>query len=153
MSSVTFLVFSQSDDIALPVDRLTAQARAHFDAVLSATRPEDSGATRFAYATRGARGEFDVSIRAAGAADVAGARQAERNGPGGGLADLAARCKAVWSIEPSEQPPEWLAFEFYALLASVALGPILTPDGSSLLGVRSARERANRLRGGPTLMR
>jgi hypothetical protein len=59
----------------------------------------------------------------------------------------------MWIVETRDEPPEWLAFEFVALLASVALGPIVPPDGMRLLGVRSARERAGDLRGAPRLMR
>jgi len=152
MSSVAYLVFSQSVDTVLPIDRLTTQARAHFDAVVSAARPGSSGASCLSYVSRGAHGEFEVSIRQLSADDVAAAQVVERSRPTGGLADLASRCKTVWTVDALEAP-EWLVFEFSALLASIALGPILTPDGSSLLGVRGARERANRLRGGPALMR
>jgi hypothetical protein len=59
----------------------------------------------------------------------------------------------VWTVVPKGTPPEWIVFEFVALLASVALGPILPPDRRRLLGVRSARERANDLRGGDRLTR
>jgi hypothetical protein len=153
MSSVALLVFAQSDDTALPFERLSTHARAHFDAVLATDGPRDSGAARISYETDAARGDFDVCIRLAGAEDRDAAREIERRKPTGGLADLAARCKAVWEVDARGEPPEWLVFEFAALLASVALGPILTPDHSILLGVRSARERANRLRGGAALTR
>ena len=72
---------------------------------------------------------------------------------GGGLADLAARCKTIWVVESTPTTPEWLALECSALLASIALGPIFDADAGLLLGVRSARERADRIRGGPPLMR
>ena len=151
MSSVVFVVFSQSSDTVLPIERLAAQARAHFDAIVSVIRPSDSDGACLCYTARGVRGDFDVSIRRADTGDWETARQAERIAAG--LADLAARCKAVWTIEARDEPPQWLAFEFSALLASVALGPIVPPDRSTLLGVRSAREHANRLRGGSPLMR
>jgi len=139
MSSVAFRVFAQSGDVVLPVDRLTTQARSHFDAVLAVIGQGDFGATCLSYAARGARGDFDVSVRQLGAEDIAAARDVERAKPTGGLADLALRCRTVWTLEARGEPPEWLVFEFSALLASVALGPILTPEGSSLLGVRGAR--------------
>src|SRR5262245_50951682 len=121
MSSVTFLVFAQSDDAALPFERLSTHARAHFAAVVAAGRPEDSRAARISYETRTARGDFDVSIRPAGEDDRAAVRDVERRAPTGGLADLAARCKAVWEVDARGAQPEWLVFEFSALLASVAL--------------------------------
>ncbi len=153
MSSVPFLVFSQSEEPALPIDRLVAQARAHFDGTLSAADAQDPAVTRLSYAAHGACGDFDVATRAAAPDDVAAARHADRITPSGGLADLAARCKTAWVITPFGAPAEWLVFEFAALLASVALGPIIPPDGERLFGVRSARERAGELRGGPRLMR
>lgn len=154
MSRLANLVFSQTDDATPPIDRLSAQARAHFDGNLSRKPAARPGApARLSYSTHGADGDFDVSSRPAVAEDVAAARDAERSGPIGGLGDLAARCRTVWIVEPFDEPPEWLILDFLALLASVALGPILTADGRSLLGVRSARERSNAMRGGPSLMR
>jgi hypothetical protein len=152
MSSVTFLVFSQSAESVLPIDRLTSQACVHFGAVLSPSGA-GSGATRLSYGSHGDQGDFDVVVRISGPPDVAAAERVERGAPTGGLADLALRCKTVWEIEARGEPPEWLQFEFAGVLASIALGPILTPDGSSLLGVRGARERAYRLRGAPPLTR
>lgn len=146
-----YLVFSQAEAAAFPIDRLVAHASAHFDATLVATETADPAVTRLSYAAHGTRGDFDVSTRVATLEDVGTARQAERFAASGGLADLAARCKTMWIVEPRHDPPEWLAFEFAALLASVALGPIVPPDGMRLLGVRSARERAGDLRGGPLM--
>jgi hypothetical protein len=152
MSSVPYLVFSQAPEAGLPVDRLIAQARAHFDATVALQKTDHEG-MRLSFAAHGAQGEFDVTVHLAVAEDFAAVREAERASPSGGLADLAARCKTVWTVEPRDEPPEWLTFEFAALLASVALGPILPPNATKLLGVRSARERAGDLRGGPRLMR
>src|SRR5262249_35463385 len=149
-----YLVFAQTDDAAVPVERLIAQARAHFDGRLSAEpSPQADAEARLSYSAHGTGGGFTVTSRAAQPADVAAARKADCLAPSGGLADLAARCKTVWTIEARDQPAEWLVLEFLALLASVALGPILPPDGTRLLGVRSARERSGALRGAPPLTR
>jgi hypothetical protein len=152
MSSV-LRVFSQLEEAVLPIDRLVAQARAHFDGILVAEEAADPNVTRLSYTAHGARADFDVSARVALEEDMRAAWQAERVTPSGGLADLAARCKTTWLVEPRDQPAEWLVFEFVALLASVSLGPIVPPDGTRLFGVRSARERARDLRGGPRLTR
>lgn len=150
---VTYLVFAQTDDATLPVEQLIVQARAHFDGQLSAAPAAVSAAILFSYRAQGNSGDFSVTSCPSLAPDVARAREADRIAPSGGLADLAARCKRVWTVEPLNQPAEWLVLDFLALLASVALGPILPSEEHVLLGVRSARERSSTLRGGLRLMR
>jgi hypothetical protein len=108
-------------------------------------RPRPS--RRGAPATHGEVLTFSLQTRPTTAADVADAEVAERRGRAGGMALLAAKCGELWLVEVSdedatkveERPTWWLLL---ALLASVSLGPVLPSDGSTLLGVRSARERA-----------
>jgi hypothetical protein len=149
MCSLVFLVFSQHPDTVLPVDRLIAQARAHFAATVELVdQSPDGPRVTLSYDAHGSRHPFDVESRRALAADLDAARAAENVNRGAGLADLAGRCGWVWTVVAREEAPEWLSLDFCALLASIALGPILPPGGGSLLGVRSARERAQTLRGG-----
>jgi hypothetical protein len=97
----------------------------------------------------GERLTFELCTRPRTADDLAAAQVAEQRGRAGGMALLAARCDEVWEVsvvpaggpEATETPAFWLLL---ALLASVSLGPVLPADGSTLLGVRSARERAER---------
>lgn len=67
----------------------------------------------------------------------------------GGFDALVARARRLWQIEPIEpalEPRASLALA--AVLASLLLGPILAPDGTSF-GVKGARERLARA-GWPT---
>lgn len=148
-------MFSQSAEPALAVDRVAAQARAHFEAVFAAVPgvPARGPRARVSYAARGSEGRFDVSIRRASPEDWSAAREAEASARGSGLADLAARCASVLVVEALPGAPEWLVYECYALLASVSLGPIVIGDPPAILGVRTARERANQLRGAESLTR
>jgi hypothetical protein len=59
---------------------------------------------------------------------------------GAGLADLAARCPQVWLVE-REEPEDLVALRLAAILAGVALGPILSPGAGELFGPKTARER------------
>jgi len=147
---VAHFVFAQSSGNALPFEQLAAQARAHFAGTLTLVTKEPR--TRVSYEAHGARADFVISIRPFLGEDEEAARAAESGAPGTGLADLAARCRTIWTVE-MDVGPEWLMLELCALLASVALGPLLLADGSALLGVRGARERARILRGAPSLTR
>ena len=89
---------------------------------------------------------FSIGVRRVTTDDLGAASRAEARGNAFGMAALAARCSHVWSVSVVEQAPPWLLLECCALLASVALGPILPPDEDTLMGVRSARERAEKLR-------
>ena len=62
------------------------------------------------------------------------------------MAALAGRCQFVWWLSPGaeESPP---LLNLCAILASVALGPVLPADESALFGVRGAMERFERLVG------
>ncbi|HEU5077058.1 MAG TPA: hypothetical protein VFU02_22865, partial [Polyangiaceae bacterium] len=65
-----------------------------------------------------------------------------------GMAGLGERCASVWAVTPAPETSQAACFQFGALLASVALGPWLPPDGSGLYGVRSARVLAEQLAAG-----
>lgn len=164
------LVFSQSKDAAIPVAALAGQARARFAAeitVLEAstdwagtrlepadTRLEpagtrlDAAGVRLQISASGERGIFVLSARPVTPTDLERARDAEQRGRAAGMADLAARCPTVWSVEAEAGAPAWLLFELCAVLAFAALGPVLPADGSTLFGVRGARERAEKLKSG-----
>lgn len=155
MPAAAYLVFSQSA-LAPSVGRVVQGARSHFGAALVAVGSDANAETagvRLSYTAHGESAVFDVDSRRSDEDDVRKAGAAERGATGAGLADLAARCSVVWTVAPPSDAPEWLVVEFCALLASVALGPILPPDASRLLGVRSARERSNALRGADALTR
>jgi hypothetical protein len=138
-----YTVFAQMVDAALPISVLRAHAERHFG--LSIDVPPVPGAPLHVRKASAA-GSYSIAVRPRTDADVALARDAERRGARAGLGDLAERCSHVWIVEAAPGAPEWLNWEFCALLALTALGPILPRDGSTLLGVRGARELAARLR-------
>jgi hypothetical protein len=50
----------------------------------------------------------------------------------------------VWLVETASEPDR-AALLLAAILASVVLGPILSPDGRDLFGVRTARAKLEAL--------
>jgi hypothetical protein len=144
--AVTYMVFAQSDVREIPASAIAAQAVRFFQATIDpAESPAPVGSTRLVFSSDRARATFTIAGRAARPADVAAARREEAKVGAAGLGDLAARCRTVFEVTPESGTEEWLALDFAALVASVALGPILTPEGA-LLGVKSARSRADRLK-------
>jgi hypothetical protein len=61
------------------------------------------------------------------------------------MATLAARCPTVWLIDECEPRSQAALLNLCAILASVALGPVLPDDDSTLFGVRGAMERVAKL--------
>jgi hypothetical protein len=153
-AGVSHLVFAQTESGPPPLGELGTRARPHFEVALEVLgNPAVSGGgpgcdpvTRVRASAHGASAVFSVAVRPVQPADVARAREAERRGRAAGMGDLAARCRSLWIVEADPDAPAWLTLELCALLAFGALGPVLPPDGSTLLGVRSARERARELR-------
>jgi hypothetical protein len=96
---------------------------------------------------RGETGRFSVTSRPATDQDLADARLAEARGKAAGMSLLAARCPSVWEVEAAEPNSEVSLLNLCAVLASVALGPVLPEDGSTLFGVRGAMERVEALSG------
>ena len=91
--------------------------------------------TRFCFA----RPRDDADFDAAEAADI------RAGSPG--LALLARRCPYVWLVVP-EGEGDRLALLCAAIVASVVLGPILSPDQAQLFGVRTARAKLEKLDAG-----
>ncbi len=143
-----YVVFAQVDE--LPLAALLANARRHFELSVEVLSRDEASRSSALSITHGATtGTFSVAVRPNTAEAIVSARAAEQRGRAGGMGDLAARCRAVWTVTSDAAAPEWLTLELTALLASVALGPILPPDRSTLFGVRGARERAALRRGEP----
>jgi hypothetical protein len=149
---VVYLVFAQSADGTLPLAALCRNAETHFGSTVTLTEETPGAGFQSAYRVAlefrepPGHGTFVVHVRASSPADVAAATEAERRGSAAGMSTLAARCRFSWIVEPESATPDWAVWECCALLALTALGPILPPDHSTLLGVRSARERAVRAR-------
>ena len=146
-------VFSQQPDLVAVLPQLLAHARRFFSVeldVLSASageRPDPTQAVvslRFESARYPGSGSFRIESRRATEADRRAAEGAEIRGKAGGMALLAARCPALWLITPEGDVSGSAELQLSALLASVALGPVLPGDESTLYGVRGAMERAER---------
>lgn len=146
---VTHLVFAQSSGLDLPT--LDAQARRLFEAAfeaLAATGPDLRFRLEAPTHLRGA--SFRLHPRPRSEADLERAKRAETRGRAAGMAALAARCAAVWEVHADPDAPAEALHTVCAVLASVALGPVLPPDDSTLYGVRGALARATAARAAPS---
>lgn len=72
--------------------------------------------------------------------------EAERLGQAAGMGSLASQCRLLWELAAPEDAPPAALLAFAAATASVALGPILPPDGLTLFGVRDAFAKAEQMR-------
>ena len=142
-----YLVFAQATTGRLPTDLLRRNAATHFDASIALTKPTSAPDTYHLELALGSEtAHFEVRVRSSTDADLARATEAEARGAAAGMAALATRCAYVWVLQPYPRTPEWITWECCALFALTALGPILPEDCSTLLGVRGAKTRADRLR-------
>jgi hypothetical protein len=146
-------VFSQQPDLVAALPQLLAHARRFFAAevnVLSASAPDRADLAdahvrlRLASARYPGEGTFHIESRPPTDADRAAAEVAEVRGRAGGMAQLAARCRALWVVTAEGEISGSADLQLSALLASVALGPVLPEDESTLYGVRGAMERAEK---------
>jgi hypothetical protein len=76
--------------------------------------------------------------------DLRAAEEADVRAGSAGLGRLAQRCMTVWLVA-TEGEADAAALRIAAILASVVLGPILSPDGQDLFGVRTARTKLEAL--------
>jgi len=137
-------VFAQRETPELDLAEMVRATRRYFEATLEiqdARADAGSAVLELSSATHGYRGVFLLTARAATEADRADARVAEERGRAGGMATLAARCKSVWTVEPIGANDDRACLNLCAILAAVALGPVLPEDRSTLFGVRGAMER------------
>jgi hypothetical protein len=141
---VTFVVFTQREELRVDVVGLRASAARHFDCDLELE--EDSpDSVRGSLARRGdgARATFRIRARPRTETDLRRATCAEQAGRAAGMAALAARCPSVWVVEPLDTADAAAVHTLCAVMASTALGPVLPPDDSTLYGVRGALARAD----------
>lgn len=158
-------VFAQVPSGQLDLAALLQNARRFFEATIEVLAEDglvpgaptraDSGTppwvrVRVASERRGFAAAFRIVCRSATHEDWQAARRAEENGRAMGMAELAARCPAVWQIE-AEKPESLPALlNLCAILASVALGPVLPVDESTLFGIRGAMERLEAISARPS---
>jgi len=127
---------------------LVRSATRYFEASLEVlSQPSEASLeVRVSSERRAYSADFVITSRRKGDDDQAAALRAELSGRSAGMAALAGRCEFVWCLSPSaaESPP---LLNLCAIVASVALGPVLPADESALFGVRGAMERFERLVG------
>jgi hypothetical protein len=141
------LVFSQEPPGRPPYERLAANAVRFFSTTLDLLEQhEHSIVMRLVCSRPALHGEFRITSRGTAKDDLMNARDAEARGRAGGMAMLAEKCGQIWTIEslPTEVPRDAAVLTLAAICASVALGPVLPPDGSTLFGVRGAIERRDK---------
>jgi len=144
LGGASLLVFAQQRDARVDAAGLAGYARRFFDAGVGLTVDKAYGAgapaidaARFVVAPRGeAPGVRVAGVRPADGADRAAAGAADL--AGSGLALLARRCAYVYVVE-AEPGDDRLALTLAAVIAGVALGPILSADRRAIFGVKTAR--------------
>ena len=153
-----YRIFSQTPDAAIDPAAIVRTATRFFEAeieVLSLRdlrkeEPPVEGSELFLRldsARRKLSGSFRIHTRLATAVDYDAAREAEIRGSAGGMGLLAARCPTIWQVTPEGEVSPGALLNLCGILAAVALGPTLPPDGSTLYGVRGAMERLEALTG------
>ena len=141
----TFLVFCQTSGGRVDVTGLASNAKRFFGATLHSLGIAEQGATRLRLVLPSAStGDFSIRVRQANADDWFAAREAEARGHAGGMAMLACRCAHVWALDFPDDAPSAVTYTACGIAASLALGPVLPADHSTLFGVRGAIERAER---------
>jgi hypothetical protein len=137
-----YLVFSQEPKGPFDVERLALHASRFFRAKLERI---DAGPDWARVRLSGASFDAELTLRARGVTrdDVQDAKTAEARGKAAGMSSLAERCAQVWEIGAAEgsTPSEAAYLAMSGICASVALGPVLPPDHTTLFGVRGAMER------------
>jgi hypothetical protein len=152
--SAAFTIFAQRRDARVEADVWRRHAAQFFDTELGLVVPKryvfdppasDAALVTLTTAARPSatrlcfgRPREDDDLRTADEVDV-------RQGSAG-LGLLAKRCPTVWLVATEREGDEE-ALRLAAILASVVLGPILTPGGAELLGVRSARGKLDAMSG------
>lgn len=140
-----FCVFAQREEPAIPVVDLVRNAARYFEAEVIVLAAEGAEARLEVVSARhGFRGVFGLVSRPPEAQDLSAARAAEVSGRAAGMSLLAERCARLWQVEPLGPASTEAGLALAALLASVALGPVLPSDHATLYGVRGAMERLER---------
>lgn len=142
-----YAVFAQRPDVRLDIEALKRQAEQFFATKIGMTvdkrygdvAPEvDAARVIVSGGDATASGTRLCYGRAVDPSDLAAAEEAERAIGTYGLALLAQRCRTIWTVVP-EGEDDRAALTIAAILASALLGPILSPGGQEIIGVRSAR--------------
>ena len=143
-----FMVFAQRDDARLEIHFWQQHARRFFDTELGLTIDKaydrldampSVDAARIVVSSPKNAIEATVlcAARPSTPADLVLAESIEARHGYTGLSMLAKRCKTVWLI--SAAPSDRASLLLSAIVASVVLGPIVSPAHDELYGVKTAR--------------
>lgn len=147
----SFLVFAQREDARLEIHFWQQQARRFFDTELGLTMDKEYDRIESMPRVDAARivvsspkNDIEATLLCAGRpahhADLAQAEAIEASRGYTGLSMLAKRCKTVWLVSSNGQPAsDRAALLLSAIVASVVLGPIVSPSRDELYGVKTAR--------------
>ena len=146
----TYAVFAQRTDARLDIDALRSQAAQFFATKLGVTVEKQYGALSpqvdavrivVAGADASACGTRLCYGRPVVWDDLAAANEAEQVMKTYGLALLAKRCGMIWLIASGSGggSGDRVALTIAGILASVVLGPIVTPGRRQIFGVKGAR--------------
>lgn len=162
---VVYRVFAQTSEVRLDLAALLQSARRFFEATVEVLEEQGVVVTptsapvlapwvrlRIISERQGYSAVVRVSCRAANVEDWRAAQQAEERGRAAGMGALARRCASLWLVEAEPGSSEAAVLNLCGVLASVGLGPVLPPDGSTLFGVRGAMARVEALTA-PSLFR
>lgn len=146
-SLVLYRIFTQTPDGSFEPVRLVHNARAFFRTKLEVLENEPR---KLKIRLHGRRSEDPVELlllaREVKKQDMKDVTEAERRGQAAGMGALAASCRFLWEFEVPHGAPAAAVLSLCAAAASVALGPVLPPDGSTLFGFLGAIERAEKAR-------
>ena len=142
----SYAIFAQRPDVCLDIEAIKRQGEQFFATKVGMTVDKRYGDAPAEDAARIVVSAVDATTsgtrlcygRAVEDADRAAAEEAERAIGTYGLALLAQRCKTIWMVVP-EGDDDRAALTIAAIFASALLGPILSPGGQEIIGVRSAR--------------
>jgi hypothetical protein len=151
-----FTVFAQRPDACIDTTTWRRHAERFFQTQIGLTVSKHYDpanlplidAVRIVVAAESARGTRMCYARPAEPRDHDAAEQADNRAGYTGMATLAARCKTVWLVAVADERDR-IALLLSAILASVLLGPILSPDQEELFGVRTARLKLEAASGAP----
>ena len=147
---MSYLVFSQEPKGPFETERLASHAARFFRAKLERL---ETGPDWVRVRLTGASFDAELTLRARDVTrdDLQDAKGAEARGKAAGMSALAERCSQIWEIGAAEgsSPNEAAYLAMSGICASVALGPVLPPDHSTLFGGKKAETALRSLYGGP----
>lgn len=143
----SYAVFAQRPDARLDVETMKRHAERFFSVKIGITVDKhyddfpvavDAAHVVVASEDGTVKGTRLCFARHAEHEDLAAAQAAEEAQGTTGLAQLAQRCPMLWLVVP-EGENDRAALTIATIFASTLLGPILSPDGTGIFGVRTAR--------------